>query len=117
MRQVPALPVVGPFADRLLAADLPDLPRRRRAEAVAFVAHRVDTLPSFTRIGVLAIAGAVRVLLALPGGWAATRMLMRLPLPLVGEYPRLIRSLSFAFVWERWPDTGSTGAMCVESVA
>lgn len=110
MRQVPALLVVGPFADRLLVADLPDLSRQRRAEAVAFVARRVDTLPSFTRAGVLAIAAVVRVLLVLPGGWPATRILMRLPLPLVGEYPRLVRSLAFAFVWERWPDTSPTGA-------
>jgi hypothetical protein len=111
MRQVTALPLVGPFADRLLAHDLPDLPRQPRSEAVAFVAHRVDTLPSFTRIGVLAIAAGARLLLALPGGWVIIRCLMRLPLPLVGEYPRLVRSLAFAFVWEQWPDTACSGAM------
>ena len=32
------------------------------------------------------------------------------PLPLLAEYPRLIRSLAYAFVWETWPDTTSTGA-------
>jgi hypothetical protein len=109
MRQVPALPVVGPFADRLLAGDLPELAPPRRREAVAFVARRVDDLPSFTRFGVLAIASVFRALLAVPGGWTAARLLMALPLPLVGEYPRLVRSLTYAFIWERWPSTTPSG--------
>jgi hypothetical protein len=109
MRQVTALPVVGSFADRLLASDLPHLPADRRREAVSFIAHRVDTLPSFTRFGVLAIGIGFRTLASFPGGWTASRLLLRLPLPFVAEYPRLLRSLAFAYVWEHWPDTGPTG--------
>lgn len=109
MQQVSALPVVGPFAERLLAHDLPALPAQRRAEVVQFVAHRVDTLPSFTRFGVLAIGTMVRLLLALPAGWPIVRVVTGLPLPFVAEYPRLVRSLGFAFVWEHWPDTRPDG--------
>lgn len=109
MQQVSALPVVGPFAERLLAHDLPALPAQRRAEVVQFVAHRVDTLPSFTRFGVLAIGTVVRLLLALPAGWPIVRVVTGLPLPFVAEYPRLVRSLGFAFVWEHWPDTRPDG--------
>ena len=32
------------------------------------------------------------------------------PLPLVGEFPRLVRSLGFAYIWETWPDTSPSGA-------
>lgn len=110
MRQVPALPVVGSFAERLLAADLPDLPAARRREVVGFIAHRVDALPSFTRFGVLLLGYVFRTLVAVPGGWAATRVLITLPVPLVAEYPRLVRSLGFAYVWEHWPATTPSGA-------
>jgi len=109
MRQVSAPPVVGSFADRLLADDLPDLLPARKREVVAFIAHRVDGLPSFTRFGVLAIGTTFRMLLAVPGGWLPAKVLMKLPLPFVGEYPRLVRSLGFAYVWEHWPDTTPTG--------
>jgi hypothetical protein len=110
MRPVPALPVVGGFADRLLAGDLPDLPSERRSEVVSFVARRIDTMPDFTRLGVLVIGAAFRALLALPGGWTLARAVTRLPIPLVGEFPRLVRSLGFAYVWEHWPATTPTGA-------
>jgi hypothetical protein len=110
MRQVPALPIVGSFAERLLASDLPDLAPARRREVIGFVGHRVDHLPSFTRFGVLVLGSIFRVLVAVPGGWGVASVLTRLPIPLVAEYPRLIRSLSFAYVWEHWPDTTPTGA-------
>lgn len=42
---------------------------------------------------------------------------MRLPLPLVAEYPRLVRSLSFAYIWEHWPHTSPTGAQPAEAAA
>lgn len=109
MRQVPALPIVGSFAERLLARELPDLPAARRTEVVAFVAHRVDALPSFTRFGVIVLGCLFRAVLAVPGGWTATRAVLALPLPLVAEYPRLVRSLSFAYVWEHWPATSPSG--------
>jgi hypothetical protein len=110
MRQVPALPVVGSFAERLLASDLPDLPPPARREVVAFIARRVDGLPSFTRFGVFVLGSVFRALLAVPGGWSIARLVMKLPLPLVSEYPRLMRSLAFAYVWEHWPTTTPTGA-------
>jgi hypothetical protein len=113
MRQVRALPVVGSFAERLLAGDLPDLPAVERHEVVEFVARRVDSMPSFTRFGVLAIGSAFRLLMAVPGGWGLAKILMALPVPFVGEYPRLTRSLAVAYVWERWPDTTPTGAHAV----
>lgn len=100
---------VAPFAELLLARDLPGLPATHRSEVVRFIAHRVDTLPSFTRFGVLAIGTVVRLLLALPGGWPIVRFLTGLPLPFVAEYPRLVRSLGFAFVWEHWPDSRPDG--------
>ncbi len=31
------------------------------------------------------------------------------PLPVVGEYVRLLRSLAYAYVWDTWPDTSVTG--------
>lgn len=110
MSSVSALPIVGPFAHRLLATDLPSLPTERRNEVVHFIGQRVDIMPSFTRFGVLALGVCFRALLAVPGGWGAARLLMRLPLPFVGEYPRLIRSLSVAYVWEHWPRTAPDGA-------
>ncbi len=110
MRPVPALPVIRSFAERLLQADLPDLPSANRALAVNFVAHRVDHLPSFTRFGVIVLAGFFRSLLALPAGFTVAKAMIKLPLPLVAEYPRLIRSLAFAYVWETWPTTTATGA-------
>jgi hypothetical protein len=98
-------PLVEPFADRLLAADVPALDAARRGEVVAFVGRRVDLLPSVIRLGVTLIATLFRTLLVLPGGWRLARRLVDRPLPLVGEYPRLVRSLAYAYIWERWPET------------
>ena len=117
MRQVPALPIVGSFAERLFVADLPDLTAAKRGEVIAFVAQRVDALPSFTHFGVLLLGSVFRALLALPGGWGIARLLIKLPLPLVAEYPRLMRSLGFAYVWEHWPGTTPTGADADAGVA
>jgi hypothetical protein len=100
---------VGPFADRLLATDLPRLPDEQRRSTVAFVATRVGTLPGIMLGGVTAIAAGYRALLAVPGGWPLARALARLPLPLLAEYPRLIRSLGYAYVWEQWPDLRADG--------
>jgi hypothetical protein len=110
MRSVPSLPLVGPFADRLLAADLPALDDHRRAEVTAFTARRVDGMPSIMRIGVVCIAATVRVALAAPGGNSVVGFLARHPLPLLGEYVRLIRSLGYTYVWETWPDTRPDGS-------
>ena len=110
MRAVPSSPLVGPFADRLLASDLPGLDALRRAEVVAFVTRRVDDLPSVTRIGVLIIAAPVRAALALPCSDVIVRVIGRTRLPLLGEYPRLVRSLGYAYVWETWPDATPDGS-------
>jgi hypothetical protein len=48
--------------------------------------------------------------MALPGGWPLATIVMRLPLPFIGEYPRLSRSLAVAYIWEHWPHTTPTGA-------
>lgn len=103
-------PPVGRFADELLAGDLPDLDADRRAIVVAFVERRVEILPSFTRFGVTVIAFVLDAVSRVVGlerviGFVAAR-----PLPLLAEYPRLIRSLAYAYVWETWPSTTSTGA-------
>ncbi|MFM2071742.1 MAG: hypothetical protein RLZZ623_2005 [Actinomycetota bacterium] len=109
MRSVPSSSLVGPFADRLLALDLPGLDVTRRSAAVAFTVRRVDDLPSFMRIGVVSIAAMFRLILALPGSAAFVRFVGRSPLPLFGEYVRLIRSLGYAYIWETWPDTHPDG--------
>jgi hypothetical protein len=109
-RHLPLDTIVGPFADLLLAAGLPLLPVDRRREVVRFVTRRAESVPSFTLLGLTMIALVFRGLMTVPGGRAAARFLAARPLPLLGEYPRLIRSLGFAFVWERWPDTLPSGA-------
>ncbi len=81
------------------------LPANRRTDAVEFVTRRVDGLPSFTRFGVLVIGAVYRALLAIPGGWPVARLVASKPLPLLSEYPRLVRSLGYAYVWEQWPAT------------
>jgi len=101
--------LVATFADRLVAHDLPALPPSRRAEVVAFSVHRVTGLPSPMRIGVTAVALAVATASRLLGGHRVTGFLASRPLPLFGEYVRLIRSLAFAYVWETWPDTAVDG--------
>jgi hypothetical protein len=106
----PVAPPVAPFARRLLSDDLPDLADDRLEEAIAFVERRLLTLPSVMRLGVTVLAVVFRGILALPGGWTIARALLALPLPFVPEYPRLVRSLAYAYVWETWPSTTSTGA-------
>jgi hypothetical protein len=102
--------IVGPFAELLLATDLPQLSPQRRAEVVQFVQQRARAVPSFTRFGVWMIGLFYRALIAVPGGRTVARFLMSRSLPILGEYPRLIRSLGYAYIWEHWPDTSPTGA-------
>jgi len=110
MRSVPSAPLVGPFAERLLALDLPDLPASRRDDAIGFTVRRIDGLPSVMHIGVLVIAAVFRCILIAPRSDGFVRFVARAPLPVVGEYVRLIRSLGYAYIWETWPDTRPTGA-------
>ncbi len=103
-------PPVGRFADALLALDLPDLEPDRRATTVEFIEERVTVLPSFTRFGVVVIAFVLDACSRFAGLDRVIAFVGSKPLPLLAEYPRLIRSLAYAFIWETWPATTSTGA-------
>lgn len=102
-------PPIGAFSDRVLANDLPDLDVDQRAEVVAFVQRRVAGMPSPMRVGVGLVAAIVGVSGRLIGADRAVRLVGARPLPLLGEYVRLVRSLGYAYVWETWPDTTATG--------
>ncbi len=117
MRSVPSAPLVGPFADRLLALDFPALEPARREQAIAFAIRRVDGLPSVMNVGVVLIAMLFRIVLALPGNDAMLRFFARTPLPLLGEYVRLVRSLGYAYIFETWPDTRPDGSSPVGASA
>lgn len=101
--------LVAPVADRVVASDLPALAHDRRREVVAFACHRIDHLPDSTRIGVLGVAAVYRAVALAPGGRRLVDALVRRRLPVLGEYVRLIRSLSSAYVWETWPGTDEHG--------
>lgn len=109
MRSVRSTPLVAPVAHDLLRLDLPALGSDRRREVVGFACRRVDELPSTTRVGVLAVASIYRILSTLPGWPRILAGLAGRPLPVLGEYVRLLRSLSAAYVWETWPDTEPDG--------
>lgn len=100
--------VVTPFAEGVIGADLPGLDAGRRRSTVDFIIHRIDTMPSVTRLGVLLVATVVRGALMLIPVRSCMRIIGRLPL--VGEYLRLVRSLSVAFVFETWPDSRADGS-------
>ena len=102
---------LGQFANCLLTIELPDLPDPVRAETVAFVCRRANQMPSPLRIGLLLICTAVGLGQRVAGLDRTTRFLQGSRLPLLGELPRMVRSLGFAFIWETWPDTAPSGAM------
>ncbi len=103
--------LVDPFAQRLLSTDLPGLTRAQRDEVSAFAVRRVDGLPSALRIGVTLIAAPMRLIVAVPGSGRIVSWLIRHPLPGVGEYVRMIRSLAYTYIWERWPDASTNGTV------
>jgi hypothetical protein len=103
------IPPVRRFADVLLANDLPGLPDDRRERTTAFVEQRVSTLPSFTRFGVFVISVTIDLIGRLVGLERTATLVAAKPLPLLAEYPRLVRSLGYAFIWETWPDTQPAG--------
>ena len=111
---VPHRIVVAPVVERIIPLDLPALPRDRLAAAVGFTCRRIATLPGLLRAGVLAVAVLHRSLLAV-GGERALAALTAHPLPIIGEYPRLVRSLALAYVWETWPGTRPDGAPSPEA--
>jgi hypothetical protein len=101
---------VGRFADSLLSRELPALDDERRSATVEFVQRRVDGLPSVTRLGVTIVSFGVDVVRRFGGDERMLDVATGLPLPLVSEYPRLVRSLGFSYVWETWPNTAPDGA-------
>jgi hypothetical protein len=111
--QAPAFPPPGSiarFSDHVVAHDLPALPADRRAETVAFAGRRIALLPSPIKLGVGAVAIIVDGLGRVVGLGRLVGLLASHPLPLVGEYVRLVRSLAYAYVWDTWPDTEPDGA-------
>lgn len=100
----------GQFADRVLRAELPELPDRRRADTVGFTCRRAAEMPTPLRLGIAALAFGVGVGGAAVGHDRMTGWLRRTRLPFVGELARMVRSLGFAYVWETWPRTDPGGA-------
>jgi hypothetical protein len=109
MSSMPPAGLVAAFSGEVLAADLPNLPPERRAAAVDFIAARVARLPTPMRLGVGAVAVATGIAARVVGTRRVVAVLRRRPLPVLGEYLRLVRSLGYAFVWEQWPATGPRG--------
>lgn len=106
----PPTRLVAAFSDQVLANDLPALPPDRRAEVVAFAGRRIAGLPSPMKVGVglvSVIVGAAGRLVGLP---RLVRVLAAHPLPVVGDYVRLVRSLGYAYIWETWPTTRPDGS-------
>lgn len=109
MSWFPPAAFVSQFSDHVLAADLPELPVERREAATSFVMSRMERLPSPVKLGVTMVATGAGVAGRVVGTRRVVSALRRFPLPLVGEYVRLVRSLAYAFIWERWPSTGPAG--------
>jgi hypothetical protein len=110
---MPALPLrrcVEEFTDRLVAVDLPALPAERRQQVCAYAGRRFAALPSPLRAGVSVLALVVDAAGRLVGRARLARFLARHPLPVVGDYVRFVRSLTFAYVWGTWPRTATDGA-------
>jgi hypothetical protein len=100
--------VASPTCNVILAGDLPDLSPERRYVVVALVVDRLGRLPGPTRRGVLIVAFAVNLLRVVTTDAVISR-LSHLPIPVVGEYFRLLRSLAYTYLWETWPDTSPSG--------
>ena len=101
---------IARFSDHVVANDLPALPADRRAETVAFAGRRIAMLPSPIKLGVGATAILVDGLGRVMGLRRLVGLLAAHPLPVLGEYIRLVRSLAYAYVWDTWPDTEPDGA-------
>ena len=108
-RQLTSDGALGLFADRLLRIELPDLPEPSRADTVVFVCGRANQMPSPLRIGLVLVCTGVALAQRAAGIDRTTRFLQGSRLPLLGELPRMVRSLAFAFIWETWPDTSPSG--------
>ncbi len=103
---------VGPFGrlcDQLLVLELPDLPDQQRDDAVLFVCRRADQMPTPLRLGLVMLTFVVAAAGRVAGTDRTTRFLASTSLPFIGELARMVRSLAFAYVWETWPSTTSSG--------
>jgi hypothetical protein len=112
-RQLTSDGALGQFANRLLTIELPELPEAVRADTVTFVCRRANQMPSPLRVGLVLICTGVGLAERAAGLDRTTRLVQGSRLPLVGELPRMVRSLAFAYIWETWPDTSPSGAMSV----
>lgn len=102
--------VALPTVELVLRHDLPRLPVPHRKTAVAFTLRRLDALPQPLFWGVAMVALALRLVLIVAGP-AAVMWIGSRPFPFVSEFFRLVRSLSYSFIWESWPDTLPDGTM------
>lgn len=93
----------------VLAHDFPDLPPERRCDVADFVAGRLDRLSGLTRLGVLISALTVNLLITLTVPSLVARV-SHLPIPILAEYFRLLRSLAYTYIWETWPNTSPSGS-------
>jgi hypothetical protein len=109
MPTFPPRGLVAEFCEQVVTHDLPDLPPDRRDAAVAFAIRRIAGLPSPMKVAVGLVASAVGGLARGAGTGRVVRLLAAHPVPVAGEYVRLVRSLTYAFVWETWPDTSPSG--------
>ena len=109
MSTFPPRGLVAAFSTQVLAHDLPDLPADRRQATVAFAVRRVAGLPSPMKVAVGLVAVLVGGIARVVGLPRLVALLADRPLPAAGEYVRLVRSLTYAYIWETWPDTSSSG--------
>jgi len=100
----------GAFADWLLANELPGLPADRRNDVVAFTCRRAAQTPTPLRLGVTALSAGVGALTRVAGAARTGRFVRGSRLPFLGELPRMVRSLAFAYIWETWPTTQPDGS-------
>jgi hypothetical protein len=110
MPTFPPRGLVADFCEQVLAHDLPDLPPDRRDVTVAFATRRIAGLPSPMKVAVGLVAVGVGGVGQIVGTRRVAGFLAARPLPVAGEYVRLMRSLTYAFIWERWPDTSTSGS-------
>jgi hypothetical protein len=109
MTTFPPCGLVAEFCDRVVAHDLPELPPDRRRAVVEFATRRITDLPSPMKLAVGAVAGVVGGAGRIAGTARIAGLLADHPLPVTGDYVRLVRSLAYAYVWETWPDTSPAG--------
>jgi hypothetical protein len=109
MTTFPPRGLIADFCEQVVAHDLPELPPERRRAVVEFTTRRLGGLPSPMRLGVGAVATIVGGVGRVAGTGRVAAVLGDHPLPITGEYVRLVRSLAYAYIWETWPDTSAAG--------